>query len=243
MKNKILIVALAAVILITLAGCGSQMVEQKPVQTVVEASSVSIASDTEKSDDATAEKSSPAVDSEITAEKDAIVSQSENSATDSKPNSAKPFESQTQDKEKIQFKPPKSREIPSKSTQAVTEKSVQATSAVQKSVQTTAQKEIISKAADPTEKPMTTKSAETQFDINYWISYAKSYAGSVGLRLESSAVDCWDNPISANAKCKYLERDIKSRLNFYAKAEDITDVWIWAEKVADNLYEIYIGYA
>lgn len=81
------------------------------------------------------------------------------------------------------------------------------------------------------------------FDINYWITYAENYAESVGLRLERSAVDCWDNPISANAKCKYLERDIKSRLNYYAKAEDITDVWIWAEKVADNSYEIYIGYA
>ncbi len=95
----------------------------------------------------------------------------------------------------------------------------------------------------PVEKPTTTKPTEPEFDINYWISFAQNYAKSVGLRLESSAVDCWDNPIPANAKCKYLERDIKSRLNRYAKDEDITDVWIWAEKVSDNSYEIYIGYA
>lgn len=95
----------------------------------------------------------------------------------------------------------------------------------------------------PVEKPTTTKPTEPEFDINYWISFAQNYAKSVGLRLESSAVDCWDNPIPANVKCKYLERDIKSRLNRYAKDEDITDVWIWAEKVSDNSYEIYIGYA
>ncbi len=101
----------------------------------------------------------------------------------------------------------------------------------------------------PTEKPKPTETSasvtetEPAFDIDYWISYAQNYAKSVGLRLESSAVDCWDNPIPANSKCKYLERDIKSRLNRYAKDEDITDVWIWAEKVSDNSYEIYIGYA
>lgn len=90
---------------------------------------------------------------------------------------------------------------------------------------------------------MPTESPDQKFDIDYWISFAQNYAKSVGLRLESSVVDCWDNPIPAKAKCKYLERDIKSRLNRYAKDEDITDVWIWAEKVSDNSYEIYIGYA
>lgn len=71
----------------------------------------------------------------------------------------------------------------------------------------------------------------------------KAYAESVGLRLESSAVDCWDNPISAGAHCSYLERDIQSRLNRYARDEDITDVWIWAEARSDGKYDLYIGYA
>lgn len=92
-----------------------------------------------------------------------------------------------------------------------------------------------------TEKP--TEPPVQKFDIDYWIAYAKNYAKSVGLHLDSTATDCWDNPIPANAQCKYLERDIQNRLNRYARDDDITSVWIWAEKIADNSYEIYIGYA
>ena len=81
------------------------------------------------------------------------------------------------------------------------------------------------------------------FDIDYWITFAKEYAVSIGLTLDSAAVDCWDNPIRASAHCIYLERDIQSRLNRYAKDEDITDVWIWTEATDDDCYDIYIGYA
>ena len=84
---------------------------------------------------------------------------------------------------------------------------------------------------------------EPTFDINYWISYAQGAAVSKGLTLESSAVDCWDNPITANPDCIYLERDINSRMSRYAKDEDITDVWIWYECVGTNSYLIYVGYA
>ena len=83
----------------------------------------------------------------------------------------------------------------------------------------------------------------SEFDIQYWISFAKEYAISIGLSLDSAAIDCWDNPIGANSRCIYLERDIKSRLNRYAKDADITDIWIWAEPVGDDCYDIYIGYA
>ena len=82
-----------------------------------------------------------------------------------------------------------------------------------------------------------------EFDIHYWITFAKEYAVSVGLTLDSEAVSCWDNPIGAGAHCIYLERDIKSRLNRYVKDEDITDVWIWVESIGDDCYNIYIGYA
>lgn len=88
-----------------------------------------------------------------------------------------------------------------------------------------------------------TQSTEPAFDITYWVSYAKNYAVSIGLRIDNSAVDCWDNPIIANAKCKYLERDIKGVLNYYARNADITDVWVWYEEVAQGEYELYIGYA
>lgn len=90
--------------------------------------------------------------------------------------------------------------------------------------------------------PETSEPAE-QFDIEYWLKFAKEYAQAKGLVLEPSAVDCWDNPIRAGAHCIYLERDIQSRLNRYANDEDITDVWIWYEPLGNDCYDIYIGYA
>lgn len=94
----------------------------------------------------------------------------------------------------------------------------------------------------PTEPPKQ-ESTEPAFDISYWIGFAKSYAESVGLTLNSEAVYCWDNPIDADAGCIYLERDIQSRLNRYAADADITDVWVWYESVSAGSYLIYIGYA
>ena len=93
------------------------------------------------------------------------------------------------------------------------------------------------------ELPAEEEPTEPAFDIQTWVDYAKAYAESVGLQLESSAVDCWDNPIDADADCIYLERDICSRLNRYAADETITDVWVWYEAVGANSYLIYIGYA
>ena len=93
------------------------------------------------------------------------------------------------------------------------------------------------------EPPAAEEPTEPIFDIQTWIDYAKVYAESVGLHLESSAVDCWDNPIDADVSCIYLERDVCSRLNRYAADETITDVWVWYEAVGTNSYLIYIGYA
>lgn len=90
----------------------------------------------------------------------------------------------------------------------------------------------------PKEEP-----TEPVFDIDYWISFAKSYAESIGLALDSGAVYCWDNPIAAGVKCKYTERDIRGYLDRYSKDGDITDVWIWYEQTGIGSYEIYIGYA
>ena len=82
-----------------------------------------------------------------------------------------------------------------------------------------------------------------EFDISYWISYAQNYAQSIGLTLDETATECWDNPISANANIKNIGADIESRLNRYKNVEGSTSVWIWAEKLSDTQYEIYIGYA
>lgn len=100
-----------------------------------------------------------------------------------------------------------------------------------------------SKAPEPPKTEEAPGETKPDFDIDYWISFAKDYAQSVGLQLDSEAVYCWDNPIRAGAHCKYLERDIHSRLNRYKADEEITAVWIWAEEVSDGIYDIYIGYA
>ena len=82
-----------------------------------------------------------------------------------------------------------------------------------------------------------------EFDINYWISYAQNYAQSIGFTLDETAIECWDNPISANANNKNIGFDIESRLNRYRNDEGFISVWIWAEKISDTQYEFYIGYA
>ena len=82
-----------------------------------------------------------------------------------------------------------------------------------------------------------------EFDISHWISYAQNYAQSIGLTLDETATECWDNPISANANNKNIGGDIESRLNRYKNIEGFTSVWIWAEKISDAQYELYIGYA
>ena len=91
-------------------------------------------------------------------------------------------------------------------------------------------------------KQKQTEEPKQSFDANSYVNYAKSYAQSIGLELDSTATDCWDNPITANAKCTGIKDDIQSRLNRYKNLEGFTAVWVWAEKVSDTEYEIYIGY-
>lgn len=114
------------------------------------------------------------------------------------------------------------------------------------------EEEPIPEPPEETVEPETDESAESPpddtepaFDISYWISYAQSVAQEKGLQLESSAVDCWDNPIAAGPGCTCTERDINGYLSRYAADPDITDVWIWAEPRNDGSgrYDLYIGYA
>ena len=83
---------------------------------------------------------------------------------------------------------------------------------------------------------------EPEFNIDYYIKLAQEYAVKSGLKLDPQAKYCWDNPIVAGKTCKYTERDIKWYIDKYAKAPEITVVWIWAEENGND-YEIYIGYA
>lgn len=91
-------------------------------------------------------------------------------------------------------------------------------------------------------QPKPTEEVKPRFDVNSYVNYAKSYAQSIGLELDSTATDCWDNPITANAKRTGIKDDIQSRLNRYKNVEGFTAVCVWAEKVSDTEYEIYIGY-
>lgn len=105
--------------------------------------------------------------------------------------------------------------------------------------------------SEPVSSDVTEATEETEeeteptepFDIRVWVGFAQSYAQSIGLNLDSAAVDCWDNPITAGAHCIYLERDICSRLDRYNRDDDITDVWIWAVEIGNDCYDLYIGYA
>ena len=87
------------------------------------------------------------------------------------------------------------------------------------------------------------ESAGPQFDINYWIEFARKYAENIGLAINPEAVSCWDNPIIARPNSKYLERDIKARMNRYKNVEGFTDIWVWAEPDENGNYRLFIGYA
>ena len=106
-------------------------------------------------------------------------------------------------------------------------------------------KEPTSATQKPTEKPKETKPTEPPkqtFDVSEYVSYAKSYAQSIGLELDSTATECWDNPITANSNRSGIKSDIESRLNRYKSSEGFTAVWIWTEKLSDTEYNLYIGY-
>ena len=94
-----------------------------------------------------------------------------------------------------------------------------------------------------TEAPKPTEQPKPSIDIDGQISFAKEYATSIGLTLDSTATDCWDNPITVNAGKSDVKGDIKSRLNRYKNTEGFTSVWVWAVKISDTEYELYIGYA
>lgn len=103
----------------------------------------------------------------------------------------------------------------------------------------------------PTELPETvetppesvTEPPKAEFDVNYWVGFARFYALQIGLEIDGTAVDCWDNPTTANADCIYLERDLTYRLDRYNRDDDITAVNIWAESLGNENYLIYIAYA
>lgn len=97
--------------------------------------------------------------------------------------------------------------------------------------------------SEPPAPVPTEPTPESAFDVGYWVDFAKTYAESIGLELDSEAVSCWDNPTIASSASRYLERDLCGLLNKYSRDADITAVWIWAEPRTESSWDIYIGYA
>ena len=97
-------------------------------------------------------------------------------------------------------------------------------------------------ASESQTQPAPMEPETAAFDISGCVQFAKEYGLQLGLSLDSTATACWDDPLTANAGCRYLERDLKDRLDWY-KASGFTAFWVWAEQVAAGEYLIYIGYA
>lgn len=97
-------------------------------------------------------------------------------------------------------------------------------------------------AAGPGEETPAPQPEEKDFDIDYWLAYAKDYAVGIGLRLDENAVESWDTPIRCSSKTEdVLAAYIRDDLTYYKNEEGCTAVWIWAEPVGDGQYELFIG--
>ena len=219
--EKMLAALLAGLIILSLTGCGADKINDGSESGAISTESSITATVTDSTSEPTAESSLPAgteSTTKSTAEKERAGSTAP--ADSGKKETAKPADAESP------TAPPKQTESPK-----VTEPPESKPDETPKSVDST-----------PTEtaKP---ESAGPQFDINYWLEFARKYAESIGLAIDPEAVSCWDNPINAGPNSKYLERDIKTRMNRYKNVEGFTDIWVWAEPDENGNYRLFIGYA
>lgn len=225
MKNR-LIPCVLACLMIFLVGCTGNIAKEAAQEiTKTETSFPAGNTETDSQEETAEEPESTAVQEEIpiTAEESQSTAESQTVTTvQTKPAEDKTAETPVTEKPKAE--PPKQT-----TTQAETEKQPE-----QPKEQTTAEQ----KPAEP--KP--TEPPKQTFDVRPYVSYAKEYAVSIGLSLDSTATECWDNPISANPNRSDIKSDIESRLNRYKNSEGFTAVWIWTEKLSDTEYNLYIGY-
>lgn len=220
--GKMLAALLAGLIILSLTGCGADKINDGSESGAISTESSITATVTDSTSEPTAESSLPA-GTESTTKSTAEKEKAESAApADSgrKADTAKPAETESP------TVPPKQTESPK-----VTEPPESKPDETPKSVDST-----------PTETT-NPEPASPQFDINYWIEFARKYAESIGLAINPEAVSCWDNPIIAGPNSKYLERDIKARMNRYKNVESFTDIWVWAEPDENGNYRLFIGYA
>ena len=220
--GKMLAVLLAGLITLSLTGCGADKINDGSESGAISTESSITATVTDSTSEPTAESSLHA-GTESTTKSTAEKEKAESTApADSgrKADTAKPAETESPTAPPKQTEPPKVTE-PLESKPDETPKSVDST---------------------PTETAKA-EPASPQFDINYWIEFARKYAENIGLAINPEAVSCWDNPIIAGPNSKYLERDIKTRMNRYKNVEGFTDIWVWAEPDENGNYRLFIGYA
>lgn len=225
MKNR-LIPCVLACLMIFLVGCSGNTAKEAAQEiTKTETSFPAGNTETNSQEETAEEPESTAVQEEIpiTAEESQSTAESQTVTTvQTKPAEDKTAETPVTEK-------PKAEPLKQTTTQAETEKQPE-----QPKEQTTAEQ----KPAEP--KP--TEPPKQTFDVSPYVSYAKEYAVSIGLSLDITATECWDNPISANPNRSDIKSDIESRLNRYKNSEGFTAVWIWTEKLSDTEYNLYIGY-
>lgn len=218
-KRKTVVILIAAIIVLSLAGCRAEKDNAGSIAVNTESSITETVSDiSETPADASSNK---------TAE---ITEKPESSAPTESSNINNLTESTTQNNgEPKKSEKPKAQEPETDKTES--EKQPTPTEPVSKSEETQKQTE----SSEPEKQ-------EAEFNIDYYIKSAQEYAVKSGLKLDSQAKYCWDNPIAAGETCRYTERDIKEYIDRYARSPEITAVWIWAEENGKD-YEIYIGYA
>lgn len=231
MKNKILCFGVVLIFLASMCGCNAEKAGVLENSDIADcSSSVSNTEISEEKDTTVESEPEKATETAITtSEPDSETNEPETTPTESK----NPVET-----EKADIPAAPTAEPPNQTTtQAEPEKQPE-----QPKEQTTAEQMPVEKPTDIPAEPEPTELPKQTFDVSPYVSYAQEYAVSIGLSLDSTATECWDNPISANPNRSGIKSDIESRLNRYKNSEGFTAVWIWTEKLSDTEYNIYIGY-
>lgn len=235
MKNKILIVACMLLLVTVISACSKQPDEQidspapetEVLQTAVdiqpELQEEVLSSGIEKNSDTESEPSEQPV-TEPTQTGSSVEQNDEKSHSAVEPDSQTPVETE----------PPK---------QPPTQPTVETAPPTTPAPTEQPKEEPPTEPSEPTAPEPTQEPVIESYDIEAHLSFARSSAQSIGLTLDSTATDCWDNPISANPNLSNVNENIASRLNRYKNTDGFTAVWIWAVQVSDNGYQIYIGYA
>lgn len=242
MKKKLIGFILCGLILATAAGCSDTptQVSQISDSSLESADVTSDREDKDNSDDITAKKDqlSQTADSASTESQSEIpIEKKGESAAPPASQTDKPKKNDSEVSSAVESKPTD----PEKSnTQTGKPQSPQTDSKIPET--STSQTKPPSEP-EPNESTKEPEPSEPEFNIQDWIDFARSYADNIGLTLNSEAVWCSDDPITASANSKYLQRDLCDTLDKYKRNSDITDVWIWAEQLTESSWAIYIGYA